>query len=302
MSDKYPAETDRRRFVKGVVGGAALSGAGTVGGVSVNSLTNPTGKGGGLTLFYGVENTFGPAPRAMPQIPVEIDDDGFLKGRFPEVKEVTEAGETVEVAEEAVADITYSNRWFQYCGVQTYPGVRVDTVDGFDEYFRYAPGGELPQGLSWQAESDEISEGDKVNVEQFSDYESWGNDVGTSGLGKPAKVTWRSEGLDAEETMIVEVIRSTRVENDAIEGNSEWLNESTKQGFIAYLDKCTHFCCVPSFKGYPGSAKFDGQNGIYCPCHQSIYDPYSIVKKQFTALPRPESIDSGGGGGGGGGH
>jgi Rieske Fe-S protein len=286
MSDKYPEETDRRRFVKGVVGGAALSGSGTVGAVSVDALTNPSGKGGGLTLFYGVENTFGPAPRAMPQIPVEVDGDGYVKGLFPEITEVEEAGQTKQVAEEEVADITYSNRWFQYCGVQTYPGVRVDTGDEFDEYFRYAPSDELPEGLSWQEESEEISAGDRVHVDHFSDYESWGNEVGQDGLGKPAKVTWRSEGLDPEETMIVEVIRSTRVEE--MQGDSAWMEAATQDGFTAYLDKCTHFCCVPSFKGYPGSSKFDGQDGVYCPCHQSVYDPFSIVKKQFTALPRPE--------------
>jgi len=287
MSDKYPEETDRRRFVKGVVGGAALSGTSTVGAVSVDALTNPTGKGGGLTIFYGVEKKAGPAPRGMPQIPIEIDDEGFLKGRFPEVKEVEQAGQTVEVAEEEIGDVTYSNNWFQYCGVQTMPGVRVDTVDEFDEYFRYAPNEEgFPAGLSWQAESEEIEPGEKVHVDVFSDYEDWGNDVGESGLGKPLKATWRSEGLDPEQTMIVEIVRSTQVED--ITGNSEWLQAATQDGFMAYLDKCTHFCCVPSFKGYPGSEKFSGQNDIYCPCHQTVYDPFTIVKQQFTALPRPE--------------
>jgi Rieske Fe-S protein len=288
MSDKYPEETDRRRFVKGVVGGAALSGGGTLGGVTADTLTNPSGRGGGLTLFYGIENTLGPAPRAMPQIPVEIDGDGYLKGHFPEIQEVEGPSGTVQVAEEEIGDITYSNRWFQYCGVQTYPGVRADIADEFDDYLRYAPNEEkFPEGLSWQAEDDRFEPGDRVNVEHFQNYDTFDNGIGTAGLGKPARVTWRSQGLDAEETMVAEVVRSTRVEE--MSSDSEWMGASTQNGFIAYLDKCTHFCCVPAFKGFPGSAKFEGEDGVYCPCHQSVYDPFSIVKKQFTALPRPEN-------------
>jgi Rieske Fe-S protein len=284
--DKYPEETNRRRFVKGVVGGAALSGVGVTSATALNSVTNRSGRGGGSTVFYGVENTFGPAPRAMPQIIVEVDDEGYVKGRFPEVKEVERSGQTVTVAEEEIADVTYTNRWFQFCGVQTMPGVRVDTADQFDEYFRYAPSGQLPPGLGWQEEADGVAPGERVHVDHFDDYENWGNGVGSDGVGKPAKVTWRSEGLKPENSMIVEVIRSSRIEQLA--GDSTWLGESTSDGFMAYLDKCTHFCCVPSFKGYSGSAKFGGEDAIYCPCHQSVYDPFSIVKRTFTALPRPE--------------
>ncbi len=48
-SDKYPADSGRRRFVKGVVGGAALAGVGTTGAAAVNSATSSTGSGGGPT-------------------------------------------------------------------------------------------------------------------------------------------------------------------------------------------------------------------------------------------------------------
>ena len=270
MSDKYPEESNRRRFVKGVVGGAALAGSGTVGAVSVDSLTNPTGAGGGLTQFYGVENTDGPAPRAMPQIPVELDEEGFLRGLFPDEGEMSFGS----------IDIPYKPEWFQYCGVQTYPGVQPGADQ--DNYFRYAEG--PPDGLSWQTEVAEP--GDRVNIEHFADYEDWGNDIGDSGLGKPARVTWRSQGLDSEVTMICEVVRSTRVEEMA--NQSDWIADSTQEGFIAYLDKCTHFCCVPSFKGIQGSVKFEAENDIYCPCHQSVYDPFSIIRGQYVALPRPE--------------
>jgi Rieske Fe-S protein len=68
----------------------------------------------------------------------------------------------------------------------------------------------------------------------------------------------------------------------------EFVKAATADDFIAWLGKCTHFCCVPKFKGYAGSAKFGAENDVYCPCHQSIYDPFSPVQKQFVALPRPE--------------
>ena len=76
--DKYPKVSGRRRFVKGVVGGAALAGIGTATSGTVNTMTNPSGAGGGVTEYFGIEKLFGPAPRGMPQIPVVIDDDGEI--------------------------------------------------------------------------------------------------------------------------------------------------------------------------------------------------------------------------------
>ncbi|RBI61278.1 ubiquinol-cytochrome c reductase iron-sulfur subunit [halophilic archaeon] len=275
--DKYPESTGRRRFVKGVVGSATLAGVGVTGATALKATTAPTGEGGGITKFMGMENTDGPAPRGMPQIPIEIDDEGYLKGVMPKPETKTEQGREVTVAEKKIGGITYSPRWFQYCGVQTYKGI--DPEADQDDYFRYKEGAKF----DWQ--SQEVSAGDKVHVDDFSNYETWGNGIGKSGLGKPAMVTWRSQDVPASETITVQVIRSTRVEK--MSNQSKWLKESTEKGFIANLNKCTHFCCVPSFKGIPGSAKFGAENMIYCPCHQSVYDPYSIVELSFTALPRP---------------
>nr|NIR46591.1 Rieske 2Fe-2S domain-containing protein [Gemmatimonadota bacterium]NIR76253.1 Rieske 2Fe-2S domain-containing protein [Candidatus Kutchimonas denitrificans]NIT69083.1 Rieske 2Fe-2S domain-containing protein [Gemmatimonadota bacterium]NIW76664.1 Rieske 2Fe-2S domain-containing protein [Gemmatimonadota bacterium]NIY37660.1 Rieske 2Fe-2S domain-containing protein [Gemmatimonadota bacterium] len=86
-------------------------------------------------------------------------------------------------------------------------------------------------------------------------------------------------------TMPIQLIRSDLVEEQA--GDDEWLSASTRQGFIAILDKCTHFCCVPGFKSFSDSAKFAAEDKVYCQCHQSVYDPYSIVKRSYVALPRP---------------
>ncbi len=276
--DKYPESTGRRRFVKGVVGSASLAGVGTAAAAGINSTTAQTGAGGGTTQFMAMENTAGPAPRGMPQIPVEIDSEGYLKGVWPEVKTVTQAGQEVTVAEMELGGKTYSSEWFQYCGVQTYPGVKPDADQ--DNYFRYSGNSKF----DWQNE--EVSEGAKIHVDDFDDYETWGNGIGRSGLGKPAQGTWRSQDVPPSGKMPIQVIRSTRIEEMA--KNNEWLSASTEEGFVANLNKCTHFCCVPTFKGLSGSTVASAEDMIYCQCHQSVYDPFNIIQKTFVALPRPE--------------
>ena len=276
--DKYPESTGRRRFVKGVVGSASLAGVGTATAAGLNSATNPSGAGGGITQYMAIENTAGPAPRGMPQIPVEIDSEGYLRGVWPEVKTVTEQGREIQVAETQMGGVTYSSEWFQYCGVQTNSGLKPDADQ--DSYFRYISNSKF----DWQ--NSDVEQGQKIHVDDFDDYDTWGNSIGRAGLGKPAQATWRSQDVPASDTIPVQVIRSERVEQMA--QSNEWLSASTEEGFIANLNKCTHFCCVPSFKGLEGSAGANAENMIYCQCHQSVYDPFNIVKKSFVALPRPD--------------
>ncbi len=285
--DKYPKETGRRRFVKGVVGSAALASVGVGGAAALDTATSPTGVGGGITQFIGIENTDGPAPRGMPIIPLEIDGDGALKGLWPEVQEETQSGRTVKVAKTDIGGVTYSNAWFQYCGVQNYEGIAPSADQ--DNFLRSNPS----PTLEWQKD---LEGGAKLTVDDFSDYESWGNGIGKAGVGKPAEAIWRSEG-DVQ-TIPVQVIRSKRVEQMAngegkysdLPGDvKNFLSAATDQGFMAWLNKCTHFCCVPGYKTYEGSEKFGAENEVYCQCHQSIYDPFSPVSKSFVALPRPQS-------------
>jgi Rieske Fe-S protein len=271
-SDKYPDDSNRRRFVKGVVGGASLVAAGATAAASVDSVTNPSGAGGGTVSYFGIENTDGPAPRGMPQIPIEIDSEGFLKGVWPDVSE------DGNVAEMEIAGETYSSQWFQYCGVQTYSGIAPDADQ--DNYFRYTSGSKY----TWQNE--EVSGGDKVHVDDFSDYDTWTNQYGTRGTGKPAATQWRSQDVEPSEVIPVAVIRSPLVEQKAAEEGG-WLEATTENGFIAHLNKCTHFCCVPGFKTSNYQGAMSASDMVYCQCHQSIYDPFSLVKRSFTALPRP---------------
>jgi len=283
--DKYPDDSGRRRFVKGVVGSATLATVGATSAGAINPMTSSSGVGGGATTFVGIENTDGPAPRGMPMIPVRIDDAGDLMGYWPEEKEAQEGGRTVTIAEEGLGGQTYSSEWFQYCGVETYPGVRPG-VDQ-DNYFRYAGG----SPYEWQ--QNDVEAGDKVNVADFADYETWSNDIGEEENGKPATVTWRSQGVSDEQTMPIQVLRIPPERFQRMRDQSEmatWLDAATPEGdtFVAWLNKCTHFCCVPGFKSLEGSASFGAENEVYCQCHQSVYDPFSPAERQYTAFPRPE--------------
>ncbi|MFC4357404.1 ubiquinol-cytochrome c reductase iron-sulfur subunit [Halobium salinum] len=293
--DKYPAESGRRRFVKGVVGGSALAGVGATGTAAMNSITMSTGQGGGTTRAMAIENTAGPAPRGMPMIPIEIESNGDLRGVFPEWEEITEGGLTSQIAR--VEDFKgtgkqYSAEWFQYCGVQSYQGLSPD-YEG-DNLFR------ADSGTAYDWQSDAVSEGDPLNVSMFDDYGSYDTGIGAGGLGKPATGTWRSQ--DTESTMPIQVIRSPHIEELAQTGSTtvlgqtfeatgdiqSWIQAACPQGFIAWLNKCTHFCCVPGWKQLAGSATFNAENAVYCQCHQSVYQPFSVTETLFTALPRPQ--------------
>lgn len=281
--DKYPSKSGRRRFVKGVVGAAALAALGTIGATAVESATAPAGEGGGPLQYFGIDNIGGPAPRGMPQIPVEIDEQGFLSGIWSDVSErQTRQGEPIVQAQTQLGGITYFSEWFQYCGLQTFPSVQPDADQ--DNHFR----SDGATAYTWQQQ--QLSADERLNIRHFEDYQTWGNDIGTAGVGKPALATWRSQGEASQGTLVVQVLRSTRIEALAT-GNSQysqWINASTQDGFIAWLNKCTHFCCVPGYKMNQQSGRFGAANKVYCPCHQSVYDPFSIGRMQFVAMPRPE--------------
>ena len=292
--DKYPGETGRRRFVKGVVGSAALASVGTGGAAAVNTVTASSGGGGGPTQYIAIENIDGPAPRGLPMIPLEINDAGELRGVFPEASQETVGGVTRTVAETDIGGVTYSSRWFPYCGVEQYHGVQPGVEA--DNFFRAA--GSPPPAYEWQQE---VEGGTKLTVDMFEDYETWGNGIGISGLGKPAMARWRSEA-EGVKTLPIQILRSPEIEK-MINGEKgalghdystipdnirNFIDAATAQNFMAWLDKCTHFCCVPGYKQLAGSENFDAQNDVYCQCHQSVYDPFSPVQKQFVARPRPE--------------
>jgi len=279
--DKYPTDSNRRRFVKGVVGGASLIGVGTTAAAAVNTLTASTGAGGGAVRFYAVENVDGPAPRGMPMIPVQIEEregEEVLTGLWPRTYNEDEGVAVQREIDGVDLPVPYRSSWFQYCGVQTYPGI--DPEADQDNTFRYA----AESKYTWQNEQTE--QGAPMRVSDFEDYEDWSNENTSSGRGKPASGTWRSEGI-SDGIIPVEVIRSPIIERMAKSGEAPWITAATERGFMAHLNKCSHFCCVPGFatSNYEGAVSATGN--IYCQCHQSIYDPFSIVQKSYVALPRP---------------
>ncbi len=277
--DKYPQETGRRRFVKGVVGSAALGSVTAAGGAAVTTATNRSGAGGGTTQYIGIELIDGPAPRGLPYIPVRINDNNELTGLWPE----SEEGDTGPVAQTDIGGTTYSTTWFQYCGVQQYPTVRPEKEA--DNRFASEPG-----TYDWQGE---IDQGAPLTVSDFDDYQEWGNGIGTAGIGKPAMVKWRNN--DEGRPLPVQVIRSPEVPkmingegkySSLSSGVRSFIDAATEENFIAWLDKCTHFCCVP--QGFKTTSDAGAEDLVYCQCHQSVYDPYSPTQLQFVALPRPE--------------
>jgi Rieske Fe-S protein len=264
-SDRYPPTTGRRRFVKGVVGGAVLSGAGITGSAAVQLSTTPTGRGGGVRRYFGIELTAGPAPRGLPVIPVRIDSEGFLSGLFPPATERDVGGRRLLVAEADVGGATYSTEWFQYCGVQGVPAVAPGAEQ--DDAFRYDAG-----AYAWQREA--VSQGDRMHVDEFADYREWRNEVGSAGLGKPATGTWRSVDVPSAETLPVQVLRVEdrlldRMLADPVSG--AFVAAAAPEGFLAWLNKCTHFCCVPGYKRTRQAVAFGAADRVYCPCHQSVY-------------------------------
>ncbi len=275
-SDKYPSESGRRRFVKGVVGGATLAGVGAMGSATVNTLTTAGGVGGGSTVAMTIAKAGGPAPRGLPQIPVRVTDDGFIEGVWPDVTTVEQEGQEVEVAQQDLGGRLYSGEWFQYCGVESQENVQPNFES--DNLFRAVDG----PPYDWQSETYEG--GDRIHVDDFDDYDSWGNGIGNDGVGKPALVRWRSEEAGTDLNALV--IRSERIEAAAEE--DDWVDASTDQGFMAYLNVCTHFCCIPGYKELEESSRYDAADGSYCVCHQSVYDPFTLEEALFIARPRPD--------------
>lgn len=278
IPDKYPSDSSRRRFVRGVVGSAALAGVGTASAAMVDTLTTPPGVGGGAAVYRGAERVGGPAPRGLPQVPVEVDDEGFIRGIWPEIDYVEQDGVEVAIAEMELGGVEYSSVWYQYCGIQSTPGVRPDA--DADNTLHYT----TSSNYDWQNE--ETEGGQPVNIAEFEDYETWAEPIGRGGLGKAAQTRWRSEDQEARDIIPVQLIRSPLVEEAAEQ--DEWLAASTDEGFIAFLNQCTHFCCVPGWKTYRDAPQFDAEDMIYCQCHQSVFNPFSIVTQTFFALPRPE--------------
>lgn len=259
------ADTERRRFLKGVVGGAAAVSLATAGAVSVETMTSTRSRGGGLIGYRGISNVTGPAPRALPQVPLTVDEEGYLRGRWPDTG-------SDGVPSATLGGVTYSADWFRYCGFEEHDGFRPERTQ--TAYLRAAT--DAP--YEWQAEQFEA--GERLHVDDFADYRDWGNGIGTAGLGKPAMAQWRSE--DTDRSFPVQVLRSSRI-GEMHDRGGEWIRASTSRDFLAWAATCTYKCTTTAFKGYEASEVFDAGDLVYCPKHQSLFDPFEVVSAQYIA-------------------
>jgi len=151
---------------------------------------------------------------------VEVTDDGYIRGIWPETQTITQEGQEIQVAQEQLGGKTYTGAWYQYCGVESQENIEPD-YEAEDNLFRAAPG-----KYDWM---DEVyDEGERIHIDDFDDYDEWGNGIGDDGVGKPASVTWRSQ--NAETALNVNVIRSSRIEEAVENSGDEWLEASTDQG------------------------------------------------------------------------
>jgi len=103
---------------------------------------------------------------------------------------------------------------------------------------------------------DEVyDEGERIHIDDFDDYDEWGNGSATTAWGSRPRS--RGGRKTPRPALNVNVIRSSRIEEAVENSGDEWLEASTDQGFVAYLNVCTHFCCIPDYKVLEESARYD---------------------------------------------
>lgn len=258
-----PREPSRRKFLSGVAGAAALVAGGTLAAAALGATTSARGRGGGLVSYRGPANEAGPADRPLPAVPVGIDADGSLYGRFP------------FDAETGVVDLggeQYSPDWFRYCEYERFEGLRPRSTtrsDGAaDSFLRHAP--DAP--YDWQAGRG----GDRLRVDEFEDAASWTPETTARGRGKPALATWRAT---EERAIPVLVVRTPEVAPPT----GEWLAASTADGFVAWAAHCPLDCAVTTFQSNPGSVTFEAGDVVYCPNCQSTFRPFEHDRGRFLA-------------------
>lgn len=74
-------------------------------------------------------------------------------------------------------------------------------------------------------------------------------------------------------------------------GASGWFSEEARahavEGVIAYSATCTHLCCDVSSWATPSGAP---RGVLLCPCHRSVFDPWSAARVVSGPAPRPLPI------------
>lgn len=284
---------DRRSFIKacagvGAAGAAAAAGFGMLRPISDVDVNIVPISYPGVKVLKG-----SPAPYGMPLIPLEIED-GVLKGR-------------PDAAEDQL-------KWYKYCSHERAPGTFPEgAISGFtptNEIKYFVTEEKIEKGLDvWY----EDLIGNPIRADDFPKEEPNESFDSFTGVGAPFE--WRSEGVPAESKITGIIVKfpkeelsfDSRVPAPQAEEMDAWFPEvpgEPENVFLGCCSFCTHFCCVPGFheaelalsSGYGGT--------IFCTCHLSRYDPFTIQNYNRTIFTFPNGAggDEGGGGGGGGGH
>ncbi len=238
----------RRSFVKG----CAIAGTAGVAAAAGFSMGKPISLVQGGTIknveYIAAKKVGGPAPRGIPLLPLEVGDDGVIRG-------------SPTLDGESVLD------WYKYCGHEGAPGLQ-EAYEG-DEVLRYfVVPSKLAQGFDpWYG--DRI--GEPVKAEHFEE------------MDRGAAVQWRSQGEEGANIISATIIK-TSPERHAFEGVPQDLvmEAGLEDGFVAFVSFCTHFCCVPGWKEAEDQARARGAwDDLYCTCHHSIYDPFTLSSDSF---------------------
>lgn len=280
---------DRRSFIKacagvGAAGAAAATGFGMLRPVADVEVEIVPISYPGVKVMKG-----SPAPYGLPLIPLEITSSGELRGR-------PDAGQDQLM-------------WYKYCSHERAPGTSPEfESDNLTRYFVTEE--KLAKGLdAWY--EDHI--GDVITVDDFPDEEPNPDFSQYPGVGAPFQ--WRSQGVDTESKITGIVIRAPKDEI-GFDGATtppeatirDWFPEdpnSSDHVFMACCSFCTHFCCVPGFHESELSISSGYGQTIFCSCHLSRYDPFTIENYNRTIFVYPDSEPEEGeasGGSGGGGH
>ncbi len=107
--------------------------------------------------------------------------------------------------------------------------------------------------------------------------------------GRGANVLWRAE-VDSLGQIIdigfpALLIQVDENELEFPEGHP--VEDFVIQGLMAVFDCCTHACCHPGWQLMPRSSFYQdpGHDTVYCPCHDSQYNPRRLFKYRHPAPP-----------------
>lgn len=268
-----PTGVDRRTFVKGAMGAAAIGVAGAAGftlfkqAAIVQPSTIKNIKYLGAKVITG-----SPAPRGIPYMAVRVDDDGFVQV-LPEIED------------ENLLD------WYRYCGKENAPGLAnpAFTDDNTVEYFlteeKLVQAGDEAEARWWYANK----LGEKIKASDFA----------TRDFGSGAAFRWRSEGVSGNDILTGILLKLDPSKMDGVSEDTLAQYMDLEHSLIAVYSTCTHFCCVPGFKEDPTAEKFNAWEMIFCTCHNSRFDPLVVTEYQFDLKledPKEGAPSSGGGG------